>query len=217
MFDPHEFPRRAMLLVPLLLSLTVHEWAHAASAYLLGDDTASREGRFTLNPIVHMDPIGTFLAPMLGSPFGWAKPVPVNPVRFRRDVPMRFGNVLVSAAGPVSNLIIAVLCAIGLGLLVRFGKIGVGGGGVRYLLEQGGIRLNVALFLFNLLPVPPLDGSRVVDGYVPYRLRAYWDQWTQYGGIALLVLVMFGGGLMSRPIAFVCQPLFDLSARIAGA
>ena len=215
MFEPQVFLPRVMLLVPLLLSLSVHEWAHAASAYLLGDDTASRDGRLTLNPLVHIDPIGTFVAPLMGVPFGWAKPVPVNPLRFRRDVPMRFGNLLVSAAGPVSNLILALLCAVAYGLLLRSGRIALGGGGVSFLLDRS-IQLNVALFLFNLLPVPPLDGSRVVDGFVPYRLRPYWDQYAQYGGIALLLVVLFGGGLLARPIAFVSRPLLDLSHWIAG-
>jgi len=215
MFEPQVLLRRVMFLVPLVLSLTVHEWAHAASAYLLGDDTAAREGRLTLNPIVHMDPIGTFLAPLMGVPFGWAKPVPVNPLRFRRDVPMRFGNVLVSAAGPVSNLILAVLCAVGFGLLLRSGRMDVGGGSLSFFLETG-IQLNIALFLFNLLPVPPLDGSRVVDAFVPYRLRPYWDQYARYGGIALLLVVVFGGGLLARPLAFLSEPLLELSYRIAG-
>lgn len=216
MFEPHTLLRRLMFLVPLVLSLTVHEWAHAASAYLLGDDTAARQGRLTLNPIVHIDPIGTFLAPLMGIPFGWAKPVPVNPLRFRRDVPMRFGNVLVSAAGPISNLILAVICSLAFGLLLRSGKAEVGGGALSFFLEQG-LHLNVALFVFNLLPVPPLDGSRVVDSFVPYRLRPYWDQYAQYGGIALLAIVLFGGGLLARPLAFITQPLVDLSYRIAGA
>ena len=81
-----------MVLIPMLLSLTVHEWAHAWSAYRLGDDTASMQGRLTLNPIAHIDPIGTLILPLLGIPFGWAKPVPVNPTRFRRGVGMSTGS-----------------------------------------------------------------------------------------------------------------------------
>src|SRR5689334_23219884 len=97
-------------LIPLILSLTVHEWAHAYSAFRLGDDTASRQGRLTLNPIPHIDPIGTILCPLLGIPFGWAKPVPVNPLRFNRGVSMRTGMMITAAAGPLSNLVLAVLC-----------------------------------------------------------------------------------------------------------
>src|SRR5580698_8792478 len=107
-------------LIPLILSLTVHEWAHAYSAFRLGDDTAARQGRLTLNPIPHIDPFGTILCPLLGIPFGWAKPVPVNPVRFNREISMRAGMMITAAAGPLSNLVLAVLCSALAGLLGRF-------------------------------------------------------------------------------------------------
>src|SRR5512145_2668698 len=102
--------------IPVQLSLSVHEWAHARVAFALGDDTAAREGRLTLNPIVHMDLLGT-LIPLMGVPFGWAKPVPVNPARFRRTVPMRTGMMLTAAAGPLSNVALAILCFAVLALL----------------------------------------------------------------------------------------------------
>src|SRR5687768_7374424 len=130
--DANWLSTRVMILIPLLLSLTVHEWAHAYSAYRLGDDTAEREGRLTLNPIAHIDPLGTLLLPLLGIPFGWARPVPVNPTRFRRDVSMRSGMMLTAAAGPASNVVIAVLASIVYGLLLRLrpeillARIGVG-------------------------------------------------------------------------------------------
>src|SRR5262249_40137549 len=100
---------RILYLIPMVLSLTVHEWAHAYPGFRLGDDTAAREGRLTLNPLPHMDPIGTFLLPLLKVPFGWAKPVPVNPLRFRRDVTMRTGMMITAAAGPLSNLALAFI------------------------------------------------------------------------------------------------------------
>src|SRR5215471_12296793 len=103
-----------MYLVPLLLSLTVHEWAHAWSAYRLGDDTAAKLGRLTLNPIAHIDPIGTLILPLLGVPFGWAKPVPVVASRFRRGVNMTTGMMITAAAGPLSNVVLAVLSAVGI-------------------------------------------------------------------------------------------------------
>src|SRR5215831_21359818 len=117
-----------MILIPLLLSLTVHEWAHAWSAYRLGDDTASMQGRLTLNPIAHIDPIGTLILPLLGVPFGWAKPVPVNPTRFRRGVNMSRGMMITAAAGPLSNVALAVLSAIALGLIARFSPELMSGG-----------------------------------------------------------------------------------------
>jgi Zn-dependent protease len=108
------------ILIPLILSLTVHEFAHAWSAYRLGDDTASRMGRLTLNPLAHIDPIGTVLLPLLGIPFGWARPVPINPARFRRSMRMSTGMMITAAAGPLANVILAVACTVAYGLLLRF-------------------------------------------------------------------------------------------------
>ncbi|HMF44095.1 MAG TPA: site-2 protease family protein, partial [Polyangia bacterium] len=93
----------------MLLSLTVHEWAHAWSAYRLGDDTASKLGRLTLNPIAHIDPFGSLILPLLHIPFGWAKPVPVNPTRFRKGVNISTGMIITAAAGPLANVVLAVL------------------------------------------------------------------------------------------------------------
>ena len=101
---------RILLFIPLLLSLTVHEWAHAWSASLLGDKTAESQGRLTLNPLAHMDLIGTVMLPLLGVPFGWAKPVPVNPARFNRKISMAKGMLLTAAAGPASNVVLGLIC-----------------------------------------------------------------------------------------------------------
>ena len=118
MFSGSMADRLAYVIV-LLLSLSVHEWAHAISAFRLGDDTAYRQGRLTLNPLAHIDPVGTLLLPLLGVPFGWARPVPVNPARFRRDVHMRTGMMLTAAAGPASNLVLALVSAVAIGLTIR--------------------------------------------------------------------------------------------------
>lgn len=190
-----------MLLIPLLLSLSVHEWAHAMAANLLGDDTAERQGRLTLNPLVHMDPLGTFLLPLLGVPFGWAKPVPVNPARFRKTVSMGLGMAITAAAGPVSNVVLAVGCTIVYGLRYRWFPPETHNVGVTLLLVQA-IQLNLALALFNLLPVPPLDGSRLVDGFLPYRLRPAWETFTKYSPIALMAVMLFGGVLIAGPMRF---------------
>jgi Zn-dependent protease len=203
-----------MNLIPLVLSLSVHEWAHAYTAYRLGDDTAARQGRMTINPIVHVDPIGSFVAPLLGIPFGWAKPVPIVPVRFRRDVSMRAGIMLTAAAGPVSNLILAVACAVVYGVLLRYGLLG-DHRGIDLLLLRG-IEVNVALFLFNFFPVPPLDGSRVVDGLLPYRYRRQWDELTRYSWVALLALVVVGSTLLAGPLRWIDARLFALISAIAG-
>ncbi len=204
-----------LLMVALFVpSLTVHEFAHAWTAYKLGDDTAARKGRLTLDPTVHVDPIGSLLAPLLHIPFGWARPVPVVAARFRRDISMRTGILLTSLAGPVSNLLLAVACVAVIGLLARAGVAPLDGGIAkvgRMLIEA-----NVALFLFNLLPIPPLDGSRVVDGLLPYRYRGPWERLQQYGSLALLVAFFFGGALLAWPLHRLELALMRLTGWIAG-
>ncbi len=182
-------PRRTiMLFVPLILSLAVHEFAHAWSAWRLGDDTAARAGRLTLNPFAHADLIGTIVFPLLGVPFGWAKPVPVNPARFRKDIRMGTGMAITASAGPIANVLLAVLTTIAYALIARLAPDVVSGGnGVRELLETA-IILNVNLALFNLIPIPPLDGSRIVDGFMPYRLRPQWDRMMAFSPFLLVAV-----------------------------
>jgi Zn-dependent protease len=184
--------RGITFLIPLILSLSIHEWAHAWSAYRLGDDTASRQGRMTLNPIAHIDPIGTLLLPLLAimSPaipfFGWAKPVPVDPTRFSRKISMTTGMMITALAGPVSNILQATIATVAYGLLARFSPALIAPGGGLGELLQILIQINVVLAIFNLLPVPPLDGSRIVDGLLPYRLR---DQWHSFSRLSPLLLI----------------------------
>lgn len=180
---------RLMVLIPLVLSLSVHEWAHAWSAFRLGDDTAQRLGRLTLNPISHIDPIGTILLPLLGVPFGWAKPVPVNPQRFGRQVTMRTGMMLTAAAGPISNVVLAVGCTVLLGLALRFADDLLVSQPALALLLQHAIGLNLVLAIFNFLPIPPLDGSRVADGLMPRQFRPAWEGFARQGPILLLLVI----------------------------
>lgn len=193
---------RLVAFIPLLLSLTVHEWAHAFAAFQLGDDTAKQLGRMTLDPTAHVDPVGTLLLPLLGVPFGWAKPVPVNPVRFR-GVTMTTGMLITAVAGPLSNLALALLCA-GLSRLVA------PGGAVATLLATTTL-LNVVLAFFNLLPVPPLDGSRIVDGVVSGSLRTLWESIGSFGGYLLAALFvvppLLGIDLFAWPRAFAAALL----------
>lgn len=188
-----------MIFIPLILSLTVHEYAHAWSARRLGDDTAERMGRLSLNPLVHLDLLGTVILPLLGIPFGWAKPVPVDPSRFRRDVRMGTGMAITASAGPLANVALAVLSTVALGILLRFAPDSLQGGeGARALLVIA-IQLNVSLALFNLIPIPPLDGSRIVDGFMPLRLRPQWDAFTRLSPFLLLGVLFFGGRLIAAP------------------
>jgi Zn-dependent protease len=207
--------QRLMLLVPLLLSLSVHEFANAWSAFRLGDDTAARMGRLTLNPLAHADLVGTVLLPLLGIPFGWAKPVPVNPARFRRDVRMSTGMMLTASAGPIANVVLAVLSTVALGLLYRFSPDLVTGRGALRVLLVVVIQMNVGLAVFNLLPLPPLDGSRIVDAFVPLRLRPAWETFSRFAPF-LLLLVFFGASyILSAPIDAANRLLLRLLQAVA--
>jgi Zn-dependent protease len=174
--------RTFLLLAPIVLfSLALHELAHAVTAYKLGDPTAKNEGRITLNPIKHLDPLGTVMfavtSLVAGLPFGWAKPVPVHPGYFKRP---KEGMALVAAAGPATNFLIALVC------LAIFQHAGLAGE------AQEVVRLayivNVVLGIFNLIPIPPLDGSRIIGIAMSNATYARWVQLDQYGMIAVLAL-----------------------------
>src|SRR5262249_15192409 len=137
---------------------------------------------------VHIDPLGTLLLPLLGIPFGWARPVPVNPARFRRDVSMRKGMMITAAAGPFSNLVLALVCALAYGLWLRLARRPPHSQGVAALLMTS-IGMNIALAVFNMLPIPPLDGSRVVDGVMPARWERAWERYCQYAPWLLFVII----------------------------
>lgn len=194
-FDP--ILSRVALFIPLVLALTVHEWAHAYASFRLGDDTALQHGRLTLNPLAHLDPIGTILLPLVGIPFGWAKPVPVDPTRFRPEVTLGQGLLLTAAAGPVSNLILALLSAATLRIADTLSS-GALHPAAEFLLSRFTV-INLALALFNLLPIPPLDGSRIVDGLIPFGWRRVWDRISAAGVFILLATFVgpqfFGLGL----------------------
>jgi Zn-dependent protease len=206
---------RVMLLIPLLLSLTVHEFFHAWTAWRLGDDTAARMGRLTLNPIAHIDPIGTLLLPLMGVPFGWAKPVPTDVRRIRRGISMTTGNVLISAAGPASNFALAILSAVAFALLLRFAPDAVSRGGGLYELLGYMVLVNVTLALFNLLPIPPLDGSHVAEALVPYRFRPAWEAFARLSPFLLIGIFFFGGRLIAGPRNFIIGLLEQLIQAMA--
>lgn len=184
------------VLTALLLGLTLHEFMHAYVSYRLGDETAHREGRLTLNPAAHIDPVFTLLLPLItfittGIAFGAAKPVPFNPWALRGG---KYGSALVAAAGPLTNLFIALVFAFWL----RFIDLGVEASAFLYTI----IAVNVALFVFNLIPFPPLDGSRVLYAFVPSSVREAMDKIERMGliGVFLLLLLLFYtplGGLFS--------------------
>lgn len=191
------FAQVFLLFIVLLFSLTVHESAHAWTADRLGDPTARLLGRVSLNPMVHADLIGTVLFPLValtsGLPLiGWAKPVPVNVRQLRRQ---RRDSVLVAAAGPASNLAIAIVAIVVLQLLpvspVVQGEMNVTAP-VAALLNRA-IYLNVLLAVFNMIPIPPLDGGNVLSGLLPQQLAFQFNRLRPYGFILLYALLLTGG------------------------
>jgi Zn-dependent protease len=183
--------------IVLLFSLTIHEMAHAFTADRLGDPTARMLGRISLNPMVHADPIGTIAFPLIalvtGAPLiGWAKPVPVDVRNLRHH---RRDYILVAAAGPASNLVIALVSAIVLAAIPispqTLGETNVSVP-IAAILSQA-MRLNVLLAVFNMLPIPPLDGGNVLAGLLPPRLAISFNQLRPYGFLLLYALILTGG------------------------
>ncbi|HEV8426655.1 MAG TPA: site-2 protease family protein [Pyrinomonadaceae bacterium] len=198
-------PQLVIYMVVLLLAISAHEAAHAWMSYKFGDDTARLLGRVTLNPVAHTDPIGTLLIPIVGFIFGsvggpvasipligWGKPTPVNPLRWRNK---DLANVMVSIAGILANLILAI---IGFTILKIILMTGAGAQIPESLQEPVGIFLrdmlvmNISLAVFNLLPFPPLDGSKVLDTFLPASMRPVMDLLEQYGFIILVLLIYVG-------------------------
>jgi len=183
----------ALMVVVLLFSVIVHEVAHGYVALLNGDPTARMLGRITLNPVPHIDPVGTILLPLIlllshaGIIFGWARPVPVNPLNYRN---YRWGEFAVSAAGPVSNLVLAAVFS----LLLRLGLGNVGLVKLAYF----GVSINIFLALFNLIPIPPLDGSHILAILLPRDLARLYAYLEPVGFI--LILVLFYTGILSAII-----------------
>ncbi len=200
-----------ILAPPILLALTVHEVAHGLVAYKLGDPTAKMMGRLTLNPFKHLDVTGTlvfFVTAWFGAGIGWAKPVPVDP-RNLKD-PRRDG-MWISAAGPVVNLLCAALLAVVIRLLISTGLFQEYASWKEFLANVLliGVRINVILAFFNLIPIPPLDGSGVLSGLLSPRAAAKYHSLSRYGFVILLALIFLPGWLPGFPnliSEFVVQP-----------
>lgn len=176
------------VVIVLAIAFTVHEFAHAYVAYKFGDPTAKKQGRLTLSPLAHLDPIGTLLIFIAG--FGWAKPVPVNRFYFKNP---RLAGVLVSVAGPLSNLVIAFIGLAVWYILLSAGALSSFSPGTAESLEQFFnilVLLNITLFIFNLFPFPPLDGYRIIEDLAPAGVRAKMTQFESYGIVVFLILVL---------------------------
>ncbi len=219
--DFAEIVRNIVIFFPaFLIALVVHEFAHAWMAYRFGDNTAEWSGRLTLNPLVHMDPFGTVLFPMVsiifGSPifFGWAKPVPINPNQFRN---YRRGLFWVSSAGIIANIITGFLSALlYVGVTVLLPETNGFKEGIVQLL-QSLLLINFSLAIFNLLPVPPLDGSNIILSFLGYNAARKFLEFQQYS-FYLLLFLMFSGAFrfIAIPVRVLAELAISLSAAVFG-
>ncbi len=173
-----------------LLAIVFHEYAHAWMAKRFGDDTADREGRLTFNPMSHMDPLGTLIFPLMsvligGVMFGWARPVPVDPRYFKN---IRTGVFWVSFAGPLANIILAIFCAFGLAFIdTQLSGSGGVSGPLRMMFQQG-LMINLILAVFNLIPFPPLDGSKMVSTFLDYEKARKFEELGRYSFVFIILL-----------------------------
>lgn len=211
--DPSKVQLLAAWAIPILFAITIHEVAHGWVARYFGDDTAARLGRLSLNPLKHVDPIGTVLVPAVmwlfsGFLFGWAKPVPVNASNLRNP---RQHMAIVAAAGPTVNLLMAFFWAAVFKLALLIGESGVQTEFIT-IMAIGGIAINLILMVLNLLPIPPLDGSRVLNGFLPERYARQVDRLERYGLIIVIALLVTGtlgrimGPLLSQAKLLVLVP-----------
>lgn len=196
-----------MGIVPSLLCITLHELSHGFAAYLLGDDTAKRAGRLSLNPLRHLDFMGLLM--MLTFRVGWAKPVPVNMYRFKKP---RQGMAITALAGPVSNIIICLI------FLLLYGALYIplsGSGLGRYIRDMIELTayMSLGLAVFNLLPVPPLDGSKVLFSFIGDRRYSVLMRYERYGGLALFLLA--ATGVLGKPLSLVISYVYSLFIPVA--
>jgi Zn-dependent protease len=209
-------PAAIVVAIMLLVGLPVHEFSHALAAFRLGDGTAKLFGRLTLNPIAHFDPVGgtllaiTFIgSAAAGNPlgFGWAKPTPVNPLNLQGG---RRGEAIVAAAGPISNLVLAIIGAIPLRFIVANPQL-AGPDSLLFLVLYFFVQINLLLMIFNLIPIPPLDGSKVMfalmDRRTEYQIRPFLEQ---YGFFILIALLFFppGASIGGRIISPIIDAIF---------
>ena len=196
----------------ILIAITFHEFAHAFAADKLGDDTPRRQGRLNLNPFKHLDLFGTIMLVFAG--FGWGKPVEINPRNFNRDMSLSKAEAIVAAAGPLMNFLLAIVFEIVLCLIIKFAPgVNVIGGviyssgqaiGLTLNIIQSIVAINIGLGVFNLIPLPPLDGSKILCGFLPYNAKNWMDSHSQIFEIVFIALWIVGIlSLIVEPIILI--------------
>ena len=203
----------------VLIAITFHEFAHGYAAYKLGDDTAKNQGRLSLNPLAHLDPIGTLMLLVAG--FGWGKPVEVNPRNYTRKISMEKGEAIVSIAGPLMNFVLAIVftliyCAIYKFASITFITSTVGG--IIMLLISSTISINIGLGVFNLIPLPPLDGSKIFLPILPRNAKSWFIENERIFYIIFLFIWISGisGRMISPLISKMTSLILKLSMKIFG-
>ena len=202
----------------ILIAITFHEFAHAFAADRLGDDTPRRQGRLNLNPFTHLDLFGTIMLIFAG--FGWGKPVEINPRNFNRTMSLSKAEAIVAAAGPLVNFVIAIVFEIISCALVKFApefyitQVGK----IVYLILTSIVTINLGLGIFNLIPLPPLDGSKILSGFLPYNARNWMETHSQIFEIVFIALWIVGilGLIISPLISLAYNGLETLCASIFG-
>lgn len=203
----------------VLIAITFHEFAHGYAAYKLGDNTAKNEGRLSLNPLDHLDPVGTLM--LLFAGFGWGKPVHVNPSHYTRKISMEKGEAIVSVAGPLTNIILAFLLALAYGALAKFASIEFlmsTVGNIIELILGAAIATNIGLGVFNLIPLPPLDGSKIIMPFLPYKAKQWFRNNEQMFYLVFVVIWITGiaGIIISPAIDGITKGIMGITQLIFG-
>lgn len=203
----------------VLIAITFHEFAHGYAAYKLGDDTAKNQGRLSLNPFAHLDPIGTLMLLVAG--FGWGKPVEVDPRNYTRKISMEKGEAIVALAGPLMNFILAIIFTLIYCAIYKFAGtafIATNVGTVIMLLLSSTISINVGLGVFNLIPLPPLDGSKIIMPFLPYKTKEFFVNNEQIFYIIFVLIWITGaaGTIITPAINLVSKGIFALGKLIFG-
>lgn len=203
----------------VLIAITFHEFAHGYAAYKLGDNTAKSQGRLSLNPFAHLDPIGTLLLLVAG--FGWGKPVEVNPRNYTRKMSMEKGEAIVSAAGPLMNFVLAIIFTLIYCALYKFASTAFLTstiGWIILLLISSTISINIGLGVFNLIPLPPLDGSKIIMPFLPYKAKEFFMNNEQIFYIIFILIWITGvaGTIITPAISGISKAILSLGALIFG-
>jgi len=197
------------IIIILIMSVVIHEVSHGYAALALGDSTAKYQGRLTLNPLSHLDPVGSFLVPLIGHIaggfiIGWAKPVPFNPYNLKNQ---KWGEALVAIAGPLSNIALAII----FGLIIRIGFVYGFMSQAFFGLASFVVMINIILAIFNLVPIPPLDGSKILFAVLPYKWQGMRESLEKFGLILVFVFIFLFWQVLSPVIGYFFQLLTGMA------